>query len=740
MKILHMISGGDVGGAKTHVLTLLHGLQQEHEVQLVCFIEGEFAQEARGLGIPTLVYPSRNLHRVADQLTALIRKRQFDVVHCHGSRANIMARLIKRRFPQPFLTTVHSDPWLDYMGRPMSDLVIGRSNRSALKHFDYWVAVSDRTRELLIRRGYDPQRIYTIYNGVDFSNLTPAMDRDAFLDHIGLKRQPDSVIFGIAARISPVKDIPTLLRAFAETVAQEPSVRLVVAGDGEDRGKLEALAAKLCPAGTVVFAGWISDMNSFYNAIDVNCLTSLSETFPYAVTEGARMRCATIATDVGGVPKVVKDGQTGLLLAPGDAEALARDMLLLARDPALRAKLGQGIFDLTRSEFSIDATVRTQEEIYRSALVRQEKNRDWLKREITICGAYGRGNAGDETILAAIIQQFRQRDPDVPICVLSKDPIGAALRNNVRSIYTFSMGKVRRQLRRTRLFVSGGGSLIQDVTSTRSLLYYLWTICAAYRRGNRVMLYGCGIGPVNRRLNRRLAGRIIDRCADIVTLRDPDSQETLTSLGVSHPKVYITADPTLLQGVAAPEQDAAMEQAGLDPKGKYCMFVLRRWKSVRQRLPAFAAAAEYAYRTYGMTPVFFMLEPGKDQAVTQQVMDRIRCPKIALPVIQDGATICAIISKMEMVVSMRLHALIFASGQGVPVAGIVYDPKVSGFLDYLEQANYISAEEVSAGALCDLIDAAASSRPVEGEIVSRLRRLAAKNGELAWTLYNGENC
>ena len=95
---------------------------------------------------------------------------------------------------------------------------------------------------------------------------------------------------------------------------------------------------------------------------------------------------------------------------------------------------------------------------------------------------------------------------------------------------------------------------------------------------------------------------------------------------------------------------------------------------------------------------------------------------------------------MEMVVSMRLHALIFSSGQGVPVAGIVYDPKVSGFLDYLEQANYISAEEVSAGALCDLIDAAASSRPVEGEIVSRLRRLAAKNGELAWSLYTGENC
>ena len=740
MKILHMISGGDVGGAKTHVLSLLSGLKKEHEVQLVCFLEGEFAQEARALGIPTLVYPARNLCLVAKQLKALIRQRQFDVVHCHGSRANIMASLIRSCLPQPFLSTVHSDPWLDYLGRPLSNLTIGVANRRALAHFDYWVAVSDRTRELLIRRGYDPQRIYTIYNGVDFSSAAPSLDREGFLDKIGLKREPGSVIFGIAARISPVKDIPTLLRAFAKAVEQEPSIRLVVAGDGEDRSRLEALAGKLCPPETVVFAGWVSDMNSFYNAIDVNCLTSLSETFPYAVTEGARMHCATIATDVGGVPKVVRDKQTGLLLSPGDVDALTQDMLLLARDSALRARLGHAIFELTHAQFSIEATVRTQVEIYRSVLARQAKFQEWLKQEITICGAYGRGNAGDETILAAIIQQFRQQDPDIPICVLSKDPMGAALRNDVKSIYTFSMGKVRRQLRRTRLFISGGGSLIQDVTSTRSLLYYLWTIRTAHRCGARVMLYGCGIGPVNRKLNRRLAGCVIDRCVDVITLRDPDSQNALEKLGVSHPKIYITADPTLLQGVNTAEQSAAMKQAGLDPQGKYCMFVLRRWKSVRQRLSSFAAAAEYAHRAYGMTPVFFMLEPGKDQAVTQQVLDLVRCPKIALPVIQDGATICAIISKMEIVVSMRLHALIFASGQGVPVAGIVYDPKVSSFLDYLEQANYISANEVSAGALCDLIDAAASSRPVEGEIVSRLRRLAARNGDLAWELYNGENC
>ena len=91
-----------------------------------------------------------------------------------------------------------------------------------------------------------------------------------------------------------------LIRAFAAAVSQEPGIRLAIAGDGEQRKELEQLAAKLCPAGTVAFLGWLTDTDSFYNALDVNMLTSLSEGLPYAIPEGARMHCATISTHVGG--------------------------------------------------------------------------------------------------------------------------------------------------------------------------------------------------------------------------------------------------------------------------------------------------------------------------------------------------------------------------------------------------------------------------------------------------------
>lgn len=734
MKVIHLISGGDVGGAKTHVLSLLQGLCQEHQVLLVCFIEGPFAQEAREMGIPTQVLSGWNIPRVMRCLEAVIQQQQFQLIHCHGSRANLMGYLLKRRLHVPVITTVHSDPKLDYLGRPLSNLTYGAANRAALRRLDNWVCVSGQLRDMLIDGGVDPRVTFVINNGVDFSHIHAPLTREAFWKTHGLAVEPDSVVFGIAARISPVKDIASLIRAFAGAVAQAPSIRLAIAGDGEQRKELEQLAGKLCPAGTVAFLGWLSDTDSFYNALDVNMLTSLSEGLPYAIPEGARMHCATIATCVGAVSRIVIDGETGFLVQPGDVEALTERMLRLVRDSALRKKLGQAIFEKVKREFSIDATVRTQVEIYETILrrLRQEAGK---KHGVLICGAYGNGNVGDETILEAILQQLRDHDGDVPVCVMSKTPRRTARQVQAASVYTFRLFQVRRQLKQAKLFIGGGGSLIQNATSNRSLWFYLYCIWAAHRAGCQVMMYGCGIGPVKRGLNRKLAAKALNACVDLIALRDPDSKTELEKLGVTRPECHVTADPALLQTVtAAAEEHYARyrKEAGLTEGGTYCLFALRPWGPVKHRLEAFAAAAEYGWNTYGMTPVFFLLEPDKDREITQAVAERISCPKLLLPPVADGGVICALMRDMRMVVSMRLHALIFAAGQGVPVVGVSYDPKVSGFMDYLGQANYVSVEEVTGSALCQCMDRAATSGLAEAETVGRLRDLAKQNGDFAW--------
>lgn len=741
MKLIHLISGGDVGGAKTHVLSLLNGLRKEHQVLLVCFMEGAFAQEARELGIPTEVMPGRNLMAICKRLARKIREEQFDMVHCHGSRANLMGYLLKKRIETPVITTIHSDPKLDYLGRPLSDLTYGAANRRALRHLDGWVCVSRQLRDMQVMGGRDPNRTFVINNGVDFSNIHAPVSREAFWKQQGLEVEENSVVFGIAARIAPVKDIGSLIRAFAGAVAKEPSMRLAIAGDGEQRKELEQLADKLCPRGTVRFVGWLTDTDSFYNAMDVNMLTSLSEGLPYAIPEGARMHCATIATNVGAVPTIVVDNETGFLVEPGDVEALTERMLQVARDESLRKRLGDAIFEKVRREFSAEATVKTQVEIYETVLRRYHRSRSGCKDGVVICGAYGKGNLGDETILESILQQLRSEDGDLPICVLSKTPRRTAKLANVRSIYTFSYLRLHRELSRAKLLISGGGSLIQDVTSTRSLLFYLHCIRAAHKNGCKVFMYGCGIGPVNRKRNRRRASQVIDSCVDLVTLRDPDSERELRAMGVRRPVVRVTADPALLQEVS-PERQRMYEEyrkkAGLAAGGSYCLFALRPWNLARKKAHAFAAAAEYVYRQYGMTPVFFLLEPGKDQKITQTVADMVHVPKLVLPPLEDGGVICALMRQMKMVISMRLHALIFASGQGVPVVGIAYDPKVTGFMDYLGQENHVPLESVTDGSLCDQIDSAATSGATEQEILSRMCQLAGQNGKYAWRLLRGE--
>ena len=301
MKVIHLISGGDSGGAKTHVLSLLQHLNETITAQLVCFRDGPFAEEARHLGIPTEIMAGNHILRIRKQLTRYIRDGGYEVIHCHGARANMIGSMLRKTTGLPVCSTVHSDYKLDYMGRPFSRLTFGSINAHALRTLDYRIGVSDAMVDLLIDRGFPPDRFFTIYNGIDFTPAPPQGDRLPYLRGLGLEADENSVVVGIAARLNPVKDISTLVRGFAKAYAKCGRLRLLIAGDGEERQKLELLADELGVGGKVCFAGWISGgMDQFYSALDVNALTSVSETFPYALTEGARFHLATVATAVGG--------------------------------------------------------------------------------------------------------------------------------------------------------------------------------------------------------------------------------------------------------------------------------------------------------------------------------------------------------------------------------------------------------------------------------------------------------
>lgn len=740
MKVIHLISGGDSGGAKTHVLSLLKNLNQSIDAQLICFRDGPFAEEARQMGIPTQIMGGNNIPRLLFKLNACIQREGYQLVHCHGSRANMIGALLRKPTGLPVISTVHSDYKLDYMGRPLSRLTFGTINAWALRMLDYRIGVSDAMVNLLIQRGFAPDRFYTIYNGIDFTPPPAPGNRLEYLKSLGIQIDEHSVVIGIAARLNPVKDMSTLIRGFAAGYQKCPRLRLIIAGDGEEMDKLKTLSKELGVENQVAFVGWISgSMDRFYSSLDINVLTSLSETFPYALTEGARFRLATVSTAVGGIPYLIDQDVNGYLFAPGDWETLGNYLAKLGHEDTLRHEMGEKLYEKASSRFSIQKTVDTQLQIYREILRRHTRVTP-PRDGVVICGAYGRGNAGDDAILEAILKEMRSIDPDMPITVLSKDPKSTRLAYRVQSVSRTAVFAWHHAMRKAKLYINGGGSLIQDVTSRRSLWFYLANIQSAKRAGCRVQMYGCGIGPIIRNRHRALSAKILNTCVDVITLREPDSLEELHSMGVTQPQIVLSADPALtLLPASEDETDSIMLQSGIPPRGKYICFALRNWPGFETKAALLGQAANYAYQLYGLTPVFVSVEKHLDPSANRLAAEGLNIPHYFLDNAGSASTMIGILSRMQIVFSMRLHALIFAAGQGIPLAGIVYDPKVSSFLRYIGQKEFCDLHALTIDILKKMVDHAmiqAEHPEQQSAAVAKLRSMEQKNTDMAKELLN----
>ncbi len=357
--------------------------------------------------------------------------------------------------------------------------------------------------------------------------------------------------------------------------------------------------------------------------------------------------------------------------------------------------------------FRVCRTAQELKKVYHQTIYmagRRTKGRDGA----VICGAYGRGNAGDDAILNAIIHELHLVDPDLPVSVASRRPDDTRRRNPVQAYHMFHFGALGRALDQAELFISGGGSLIQNATSSRSLYYYLLTLLLAKKHGCKVMMYGCGIGPVYGRFHRWAAARVIDKYVDIITLRDEDSVSEIKRMGVRRPRIVRTADPTIcIQPLEAEQAEKLLERLGIQPDGKYIGFGLRDWKGFDRAAPEIARAAQYAWTKYGLIPVFVPIEFPHDCEAAKKVIKYLGCPYHLITKRITIKETISVLSRMSLVVGMRLHSLIFAVESGVPSIGISYDLKVDGFLRSIGREDaMLHIQDVTSEELMEQIDRA----------------------------------
>ncbi len=692
MKVLHLIGGGDVGGAKIHVLTLVKELKKHIDVKIVALRPGEFADDARKMGIGIEVVKSGSIAADILKVIRMVREDKYTIVHSHGAKANMFSFFIRRTTGIPTVTTVHSDYRLDYMHSVVKRYTFGLINTAALRFVDYYVTVSRRFRDMLIERRFNFENIYTVYNGMDFSIPVPSYNRRTFLEKFGVLAQDHNILVGILARLVPVKGVDTFIDAAAKAAQCNPDLIFLVGGDGAERRMLEKKARRLGLSDRLFFLGWIDDSYEFLSCIDINVLSSLSETFPYSILEGVRVRRPTISTDVGGIPDLIENGINGLLFNTGDSQALARHILYLASDPERRNIMADKLFKKARSQFSLSSMSSTQLQIYKSIVFRWNKQgRKPEYYDAILSGYYGFKNLGDDAMLQAIIGSLKNYKDNLRLTVLSSDPVEVKKNYGMNSISRVSIYRIIRTMKKSKLFIYGGGTLIQESTSTRSLFYYLFMIWIAQKMGLNVMLYANGIEPIKKYINRKITQKIMNRI-NLITLREADSLKELERLGISNPRIEVTADPAL--NILPSEQntvDDILKREGIPFSSIYIGFSARKWDGFhkgeeRRAVVTLAAAADHVSKKYGAVPVFIPMQPG-DRIILEEIISNMKCSGFLIKGQYGAKAIMGITGRMEIVIGMRLHSIVFAAAMGVPVVGLVYEPKVDSFLRYIQQGD-----------------------------------------------------
>jgi len=308
--------------------------------------------------------------------------------------------------------------------------------------------------------------------------------------------------------------------------------------------------------------------------------------------------------------------------------------------------------------------------------------------KILISGYYGFGNVGDEAVLESIISGFRRHSPEIKLVVLSAAPELTAELSGVPAIHRYDLPGVLWEMIKTDVFVSGGGTLFQDATSSRSFWYYLGMVFLAKLLRKKVVIFAQGFGPLRKIFNRWLARFILDR-VDLITLRDEDSSRQMKALGVKRPAVLVTADPTALLEIPSKSEGRrilALEGVPLDkPLLGVAVRGLLRPGSESKLFGILAEKLDELCAKRGLQPVFLLFQCPEDMRAASLVMDRMKEKSYAVFRICRPKEMLALFSQFELVVGMRLHSLIFAAMNHVPMLGISYDPKVEAFMNSIGQ-------------------------------------------------------
>ena len=737
-RILMATMGMDIGGAETHILELSKSLvAMGHDVTVAsnggAYVGALVAAGVKHVAIPMHRRSAVTMYQSLRALKRLLRQESFDVVHAHARIPSFLVGLaLKRRKNAPvFVTTAHG------MFAPGG--LVGKLSNWGEKT----IAVSDDIAAYLAEHyGMPHDNIFRTVNGIDTSRFSPDASEAGGGIRAELHIPADAPVLVHVSRLDadPSAIAAQLIRVSDVLIRAHPDLHIIIVGGGDafdtlstkadaknvaigqtrihmtgarldvadiiraatvfvgvSRAALEAMSS----AKPVILAGWQGYIGRFDSA---TCLTAKHTNFC-----GRGIACATdeqLADDICACLDL-SDTDRDALGAYGRAEVEAH--------------------------YSIAAMTAGTIRAYEAALARPKR--------LLISGYYGFQNAGDEAILDAFLKSIKTLNTPVQATVLSNTPEKTAATHGVRAVYRFHLLSVLRAVRRTDVLISGGGSLLQDKSSTRSILYYLAIIRLAQWMKKPVMLYANGIGPVDRPRNRRRVRRALKRVR-LITLREESSRDELIRIGVNPDHLRVTADPIfLLQQADHETAKQVLLSAGVVDGARLIGVSVRALRALDTFPDDMAALCDRIYRELGLQTAFIVMQTPADELFSKQIIDRMQTPAYLLPGMLSAETFVGLCAAMDAVVSMRLHTLLFAAKAKTPTLGLICDPKIDYFTQKLQMPSAGAVEQFDPDAAFHLVRELLDNRVAHQESLARIVREmedgALENGRLLDALLRG---
>ncbi len=749
MKILMTTMKLDIGGAETHIIELSKALHRRGIDVTVASNGGAYEAELEAEGIRHVKIPFHSkspscMLRAYKLLKELIFAERFDIVHAHARIPAFLCALLHRRYHFRFVTTAH---WVFSTKFPYNFLT---------KWGQRSLAVSDDIKNYLIENyGTNPDNIRVTINGIDLDKFSKDTDFSDIAEEFSLSGGKTRIVY--VSRMDEDRSFAAhkLIEITPDLCKEIDNLEVVIVGGGNDYDNILAeteAANSALGRRVIVTTGSRTDINKFIASGDMFIGVSR------AALEAMACEKPSIIAGNEGYIGIFDEDKLPVSIATNfccrgcdmtTAETLKKDILtILNASEEEQARLGSYSRETVGKYYSIntmaDDAVRMYVSVIKNSLINEVSPTELddidkyltpnplraniLESDVMISGYYGFGNSGDDAILNAIVHELISLYPDIRIVTLSNTPEETMATYGVKTIHRFNLISILRHMRHTKLLISGGGSLIQDVTSNKSLSYYLAIIAMATLLGKKTMLYANGIGPVNNSSNFEKICKVLNK-TDVITLREPASAEELKRFGVVNPEIVITADPAFtLFPADTTETEGLLLRTGIPADAKYCVFAIRPWKTMRHDFPSqLAETADYIKSKYNIESVFVLMQPTHDAKISHATVKLSKNSYVIDGALTSAQTL-GIIDRAEFVIGMRLHALIYAAKCHTPVIGIVYDPKITSIMDYMGQKYNVPVEAPNPITLCRYVDTIMSNR---NSIVKNLKEVSDKLSKTA---------